>query len=329
MRCGSCTTIFNGFASLSRGDDKDSGEPALNEHREVGSPSSPAPAESSPLDRSAVVSTQRDAHSESLTAGTKKLPLHSLHGRLDETPPLPIWTPADDDCAVLPAPPLAASDAGAAASDDAADTEAGPGFGEPAEQANALEETADGNDQIAPPVHVPRADPILFRPDLYEQDQAKRGKWMVAGLVLALLLGGQAIFLLRSEIAAHWPQTKWYLTALCSPLGCKIDLPRRIDQLTIEASELQADPRRPNVVHVTAIIRNRGTTPQAYPSLEITLTDTLDRALARRSLEPLDYLPPSTKSDEGLAMNAEIVAKTAIETTEIKASGYRLRLYHK
>ena len=106
-------------------------------------------------------------------------------------------------------------------------------------------------------------------------------------------------------------------------------LPRQIDALSIEASELQADPVRPDVVQVTAIVRNRGSTVLAYPTLEITFTDTLERPVARRSLDAAEYLAQKPGKEDGIAAAGEAIAKAAIETTGLRPSGYRLRLYYR
>jgi hypothetical protein len=180
-----------------------------------------------------------------------------------------------------------------------------------------------------PRTYSPQAAHILRRPHLYEEPRPKRSRWIMLCLLLVMLLVGEAIFLLRTEITANWPEMRPYLASFCEWVGCQVPLPKQIDRLTIEASELQTDPARSNVVLVTAILRNRSTTQQAYPLLEITLTDTLDRPIARRSLAAAEYLTVAPKEDEGLSPNNEAVTHVAIETIDIKPSGYRLRLYYR
>ena len=59
--------------------------------------------------------------------------------------------------------------------------------------------------------------------------------------------------------------------------------------LSIEASDLQADPAHRGLLILTATLRNRAAWPLAYPYLELTLTDAQDRVVVRRALAPADY----------------------------------------
>ena len=67
-----------------------------------------------------------------------------------------------------------------------------------------------------------------------------------------------------------------------------VALPRRAEVLSIVSSDLQADPRRQNVIVLHALIRNRSRLPQEYPALELTLTDEGGQPVLRRVLLPSD-----------------------------------------
>jgi hypothetical protein len=56
--------------------------------------------------------------------------------------------------------------------------------------------------------------------------------------------------------------------------------------MAIESSDLQADGRRDSVIVLNAVLRNQAPFAQEYPSLELTLTDERDEAVARRVLTP-------------------------------------------
>jgi hypothetical protein len=86
---------------------------------------------------------------------------------------------------------------------------------------------------------------------------------------------------------------------------------------------------RPNVVLVTAILRNHGATPLEYPLLEVTFLDSLEHPVARRSLTAEQYLSATVKKEEGFASSSEAIGRMAIEVTDIKPAGYRLQLYYR
>lgn len=337
VRCGQCAAIFNGFADLAR----ETAEPTLTPvaapvvasvERLSGHLDSAVPA----LVWTPAWASGDGALSQRAVSANSDQPwfgLSQLKGLLDTAPPAAVWTPvnnpqalaADNHSVAIPVPrPLAqAPIEGSAPSQQVLDAFA-------ASLGNMDSETLDGTgeNQIEPPAR-PRADPVLFRPNLYRGISPRLGGWIALYALLGLCLACQAVYLLRSEIAADWPGSGPYLATLCGTFGCTLSLPRQIDQLTIESSDLQADPVRENVVLVSAIIRNRALTAQDYPWLEITFTDTLDRPVGRLSIDAAKYLAPAAGRDEGIPPGGEAVAKTAIETTDVAASGYRLRLFYR
>jgi hypothetical protein len=111
-------------------------------------------------------------------------------------------------------------------------------------------------------------------------------------------------------------------------LGCELPLPRRIDLMSIEASDLQADTNNSSVMVLSATLKNRAIFSQQYPLLELTLTDAQDQPLVRRVLAPQDYLGRAASTEAGFGANTEIAIKVFIESAQIKATGYRLYLFY-
>jgi hypothetical protein len=64
------------------------------------------------------------------------------------------------------------------------------------------------------------------------------------------------------------------------------------------------------------------------PSLELTLTNARDEAVARRVLYSGDYLGRAANRDAGFAGNSEIAVKVFIEAPALKPTGYRLYLFY-
>ncbi len=156
----------------------------------------------------------------------------------------------------------------------------------------------------------------------------RRGPWSAAILMLVLMLAAQGLFYFRSDIALLVPESKPLLKDACALLGCTISLPQRSDLMTIEASDLQADGVNPNVVILSASLRNRAAFPQALPALELTLTDTQDLPLARRVLLAADYLDSPPDNGNGFAAGAERAIRVTLQLADIKATGYRLYLFY-
>jgi len=151
--------------------------------------------------------------------------------------------------------------------------------------------------------------------------------------VLVLLLAGQAMFHFRDAIAAHWPGTKPALSKLCLAAGCEVRPLQEINGLSIEASDLQADPAHKGLLILTATIRNRTPYPLAYPYLELTLSDIQkqtqqDIVVVRRAFAPKEYMSGAADLGSGLAGNAELNVKLFIDASATTQAGYQVYLFY-
>ena len=146
--------------------------------------------------------------------------------------------------------------------------------------------------------------------------------------MLSMVLAVQALYALRTEIMVLVPQTRSYYTRVCESLGCIIGLPRLSHYLHIEESELKAvDPSHPNEIQLLLSVRNRARIELAYPAFELTLTNSLEQALARRVFLPAEYLPPTAQA-EGLKAGTELPIQLYLDTGALRAAGYRLYLFY-
>jgi predicted Zn finger-like uncharacterized protein len=161
----------------------------------------------------------------------------------------------------------------------------------------------------------------------------RRARTLAYGVAIAflvLLVAAQGAFHFRDAIATFWPATGPAFARLCSIAGCAI-LPLRdaaMSHLSIDASDLQADPAHRGLLILTATVRNRAGWPLAYPHLELTLTDAQDRIVVRRALAPADYAGGTTDLQRGIAPNGEIALKIFIDASATSQAGYRLYMFY-
>ena len=152
--------------------------------------------------------------------------------------------------------------------------------------------------------------------------------WSVLALVLSIVLAVQAVLAFRTEIMMLVPQTRSYYAQICESLGCMIGLPKLSNYLHIEESDLKAvDPSHPNEIQLLLSVRNRAQIELAYPAFELTLTDSLQQALARRVFLPAEYLPPTAQTG-GLKAGTELPIQLYLDTGALRAAGYRLYLFY-
>ena len=147
---------------------------------------------------------------------------------------------------------------------------------------------------------------------------------LAAVLILSML--AQTVYFLRSDIAARWPQTRPQLEHACQLFDCKVELPKNADLIAIEDSELEEDADRRGLIHLYVTIINHAGYSQAYPLLELTLTDTYDKPLIRRAFKPEEYLSDGVDQTTGIAAKQNVRIKLSFTTDNQAIAGYRVFL---
>ena len=156
----------------------------------------------------------------------------------------------------------------------------------------------------------------------------RRWPWALGSSIALVALAAQALLAFRVELATLWPDLRPALTTLCDVAGCDVGLPAKAGLVSIEASDLHPDGGTTGRLVMTATIKNRAPFAQQFPHLELTLTDTADKAVARKVLTPADYLAAKTPLAEGMPANADVQASVVIDAGGLAASGYRLYLFY-
>lgn len=152
--------------------------------------------------------------------------------------------------------------------------------------------------------------------------------YALAIVALALTLVLQLAWHYRDALAAHLPSTRPIMVRACALANCTIGPLREIAGLSIDASDLQADPAHKGLLTLTATIRNRARYAVAYPHLELTLTDSQDRAVVRRALAPAEYAGGTATLATGIAGNGELAIKLFLDASATTQSGYRVYLFY-
>ena len=179
----------------------------------------------------------------------------------------------------------------------------------------------------AQPTRVPVAEeePEFIRAD---KSRARRGFSIIFGggsVLLAALIALQLAVIFRAELLARIPQARNALVQLCGVFGCTVGWPTQVDQLAVIGSELQTIPGT-DVLELTAVIRNRAGFRQALPAVEVTLTDSLNRPIARKVFTPADYLAaagePSSRIEDGLGSGSDYTIRLFFEARGVQAAGF-------
>lgn len=148
----------------------------------------------------------------------------------------------------------------------------------------------------------------------------------LGALLITLLtgaLGLQLAYLFRTDIARELPELRPVLTAACGRIGCDVPYPRDSSSLALEISELLSEPGKPGQYLLRATLINQARHTQAWPHLELTLTDAADRPLSRRTLTPTQWLTPE-QDGPALPARATIDVRLAFTLQGPAPTGYRL-----
>ena len=290
VRCGSCGEVFSALDSLVESRDAQS-------------------------ENAALAGAGTHAHRDDQTADLFHSTGHTSDiARVEQAPPLP---PEDAAAVAMPPEPVTPEPF---APEPAAPE---PALPEPfAPELRAPEPTATHHAATA----QPGVGMIMGESSLFLTPPPRRFPWLtLSGVVLgAATLAAQGAWFYRNELAVVIPATKPVLDEMCLRAGCSLEPALDAQAISIEASDLQADPGNRAILTLTALIRNRAGFPQPLPHLEIALTDAQDTALAKRVLKPGQY----TTSQTRLAANGEAQVKLLIDAGQLKANGYRLYAFY-
>jgi predicted Zn finger-like uncharacterized protein len=326
VRCGACMHAFDATGTLSYIDDT-----AL-----ASTGQAPTPAVG------AVIAAIRKAESSAARSppahGPAPLPPASTSPPLPQQPMPSAEAPAPDDAHASaqrsPEPwPRAdgaqsAVEATIAIDGEAAATEARQPAqrdraGEPADAPEDRSEAAAG-----PADEASAAEPVepAFLRRAGTRDSGRRAALLgIGALALATVLLAQLAVAFRADILARLPQARPVLTGLCQVFRCTVGWPERGDLLAVVGSELQALPGTDSF-ELTAVVRNRGNVTLALPWIELTLSDTLSRTVARKVFSPADYLAgeadPTRRELAGIEAGADLTVRIAFEARGLNAAGF-------
>lgn len=136
-------------------------------------------------------------------------------------------------------------------------------------------------------------------------------RWTLGVLSLVLLsaLVFQWVMQQKDSLAALEPRLAPLLQSMCSQLRCEIRPPRHIESLVIDSSTFSKIG--PEVYKLSFILKNTGAMALEIPALEVTLTDTRDRAVVRRVLAPAQFGASAT----ALAAHSELAGTVTMKVS--------------
>lgn len=155
-----------------------------------------------------------------------------------------------------------------------------------------------------PERHVPpRTQTPTFARIRHVAPISRNWPWRLGVGVLLLSLAAQIGYAERAVLLDD-SRTRPLLDQACASLGCR--LPLRHDPATLQllSRDIRPHPSVPNALIISATLRNDASFPQAFPAVEITLSDLDENRIAMRRFQPQEYLGDSRAVANGLAPGA-------------------------
>jgi predicted Zn finger-like uncharacterized protein len=169
---------------------------------------------------------------------------------------------------------------------------------------------------------------FTFNPYNNDLPTKKPKKWLLFLLcaLLIVLLLSQLVYFLRPMISAYYPQATPWLKSACDKIGCQVELPKNLDLLTIDDSDMQEHTDYQDVLQFSSTLVNHANHPQAFPLIELTLTNNDDTPIIRHTFSAQEYRPKDAALANGIGANEEVRIKLNLKNADPQVTGYRIAL---
>jgi hypothetical protein len=200
-----------------------------------------------------------------------------------------------------------------------------PPFGDAAAAAPASATSAAAASRTARVDHTDITPSFLRRADRAArwQQPRMRAALLACTVLGTALLAGQVAFEYRDLVAARLPATRPALELACAWLDCRVGAARSIEGLAVDSSGL-VRVEQSDVYRLTVALRNRSAIALALPALDLSLTDTQGRLLARRVM----HAPELGASQDTLAAGRELALQATLQTGPDVVAGYTIELFY-
>lgn len=179
----------------------------------------------------------------------------------------------------------------------------------------------------ATPPEPDSASPLqLTLPGLASRLQTRLPFWILGNLLLFSVLLAQGIYFYGSDLARLTPSLKPALAGACQVMGCTLTPPQDINLIDLVEARVAPHPKFNKALRIRATLVNRASFAQAFPTMEVTLSDNSGQVIARRAFKPAEYLEKSRTENELMPPNVAIPVLLDVTHPDNRALGYEIRL---
>jgi predicted Zn finger-like uncharacterized protein len=148
--------------------------------------------------------------------------------------------------------------------------------------------------------------------------------WTLGVVVLALGLGAQLAWAYREPLLKV-PRVRTLAAAACARVDCRLPVLSDRRRIALLARDVRPHPSVPNALIISATMVNQAEFAQAYPLLEITLSDLDEQRIAMRRFTPEMYVHDRDALRRGLAPGATATMSLEVEDPGKHAVAFEFR----
>ncbi len=146
--------------------------------------------------------------------------------------------------------------------------------------------------------------------------------WGTATLALLAVALAQVAWL-RPDLLLVDPQVRHWAELACQEIGCEVPPPSDLKAIRVIAHALEPVEDADGISLLQVRFDNQAAFAQPYPVLQLSLLDTEEHIVARRRLQPDEYLRPGTHGPL-LASGGRVDVRLWLEVPDRRVAGYRL-----
>ncbi|MEE8482578.1 MAG: DUF3426 domain-containing protein [Acidiferrobacterales bacterium] len=183
-------------------------------------------------------------------------------------------------------------------------------------------ETSAAPEEISSARPLPTLDELLWGKKRSRIKPLFWGAGVLLG-VFALML--QITYFYSSELGQD-PELRPHVLMVCKSLGCTIQPQVDAGLIELTKARVSPHPRYANVLRLRATLINRASFSQAYPLIEVSLSNRDGDIVGRRIYRPQQYLRKRKYLQQNMIPNVIVHAKLEITSPTRRADGFEIRL---
>jgi predicted Zn finger-like uncharacterized protein len=145
----------------------------------------------------------------------------------------------------------------------------------------------------------------------------------LAAILLSITLGLQVVMHTRDTLAARWPFAESMLQALCTPLNCRIEAPRRLQALKVESAAL-TESGTAGTYRLAVALRNVDDIVVRMPALDLRILNARGEPVARRIITASELGMASSVIDPGGDANLQGLIRLSLPNV----AGYNVEAFY-